>query len=208
MIARGGGGGQDHQHRLGAQACRQPHDRRRTTAARGALFANCYGSQARSWSKHESRLLLECHRLPVIATGSTGPSTTIKFVASISSGAVGRLPKPRPIEAGSRCLLLPPGDYVNGQMIYVDGGLLGRDLNAAMTAAQPTISGSGGVSLAQRLRTFTPAILFGLRRGPPSPLPSMSPLRLSSASPPGRRPRRRWSASRCRGHRCANRCSE
>jgi uncharacterized membrane protein YccC len=32
-----------------------------------------------------------------------------------------------------------------------------------MTAAQPTISGSGGVSLAERLRSFTPAILFGLR---------------------------------------------
>ena len=32
-----------------------------------------------------------------------------------------------------------------------------------MTAAQPTISGSGGVSLAERLRSSTPAILFGLR---------------------------------------------
>jgi uncharacterized membrane protein YccC len=32
-----------------------------------------------------------------------------------------------------------------------------------MTAAQPTISGSGGVSLAERLRSLTPAILFGLR---------------------------------------------
>ncbi len=32
-----------------------------------------------------------------------------------------------------------------------------------MTAAQPTISGSGGVSLAERLRSATPAILFGLR---------------------------------------------
>jgi len=32
-----------------------------------------------------------------------------------------------------------------------------------MTAAQPTISGSGGVSLAERLRALTPAILFGLR---------------------------------------------
>jgi uncharacterized membrane protein YccC len=32
-----------------------------------------------------------------------------------------------------------------------------------MTAAEPTISGSGGVSLAERLRSFTPAILFGLR---------------------------------------------
>jgi uncharacterized membrane protein YccC len=32
-----------------------------------------------------------------------------------------------------------------------------------MTAAQPTISGSGGVSLTERLREATPAILFGLR---------------------------------------------
>jgi uncharacterized membrane protein YccC len=32
-----------------------------------------------------------------------------------------------------------------------------------MTAAQPTISGSGSVSLAERLRSLTPAILFGLR---------------------------------------------
>ena len=32
-----------------------------------------------------------------------------------------------------------------------------------MTAAQPTISGSGGVSLTERLRAATPAILFGLR---------------------------------------------
>jgi uncharacterized membrane protein YccC len=32
-----------------------------------------------------------------------------------------------------------------------------------MTAAQPTISGSAGVSLAERLRALTPAILFGLR---------------------------------------------
>src|SRR5258707_550283 len=32
-----------------------------------------------------------------------------------------------------------------------------------MTAAQPTISGSGGVSLAERLRALAPAILFGLR---------------------------------------------
>jgi uncharacterized membrane protein YccC len=32
-----------------------------------------------------------------------------------------------------------------------------------MTAAQPTISGLGGVSLVERLRSLTPAILFGLR---------------------------------------------
>ena len=32
-----------------------------------------------------------------------------------------------------------------------------------MTAAQPTISDSGGVSLTERLRAATPAILFGLR---------------------------------------------
>jgi uncharacterized membrane protein YccC len=32
-----------------------------------------------------------------------------------------------------------------------------------MTAAQPTISGSSSVSLMERLRAFTPAILFGLR---------------------------------------------
>src|SRR3984885_4668743 len=32
-----------------------------------------------------------------------------------------------------------------------------------MTAAQPTISGSGGVSLTERLREATPAIRFGLR---------------------------------------------
>src|ERR1700722_1587486 len=32
-----------------------------------------------------------------------------------------------------------------------------------MTAAQPTISGSGGVSLAERSRVAAPAILFGLR---------------------------------------------
>jgi uncharacterized membrane protein YccC len=32
-----------------------------------------------------------------------------------------------------------------------------------MTAAQPTISGSGGASLAERLRVATPALLFGLR---------------------------------------------
>ena len=32
-----------------------------------------------------------------------------------------------------------------------------------MTAAQPTISGSGDASLAERLRVATPAILFGLR---------------------------------------------
>ena len=36
----------------------------------------------------------------------------------------------------------------------------------------------------------------------------MSPSRLSSASPPGRRRRPRWSVSLCWARRCANRCSE
>jgi hypothetical protein len=75
-----------------------------------------------------------------------------------------------------------------------------------MTAAQPAISGSGGVSLAEQLRSLTPAILFGLRMWA-----SVAPLWIAFA--PTQRAHLGGDyggadAQPCWGRRCANRCSE
>jgi uncharacterized membrane protein YccC len=61
-------------------------------------------------------------------------------------------------QCSSPCLL----DYLNGQIILSTAACW-RRCEVGMTAAEPTTNRSGRASLANELRTATPALLFGLR---------------------------------------------